>query len=112
MSELRFPDMITIGDKYGPAMAITDPVEAARYFEACVEHTMRWQEKNGETPDRAHAEQIERANLGYYAGYGDSKQRARVERMFGCAHPIFGAIVEKGEPTPEEAFEAGRKAAG
>jgi len=30
-----------------------------------------------------------------------------VERLFRCSHPIFGSIAENGEPSPEEAFNAG-----
>lgn len=98
------PDKITYGDKYGPAMKITDQAEADRYFAECVEHTMR----RLPTDDRAEAERIERSNLGYYAGYYSNETRERVERLFRSAHPIFGAIAEKGPPTPEEAFEMGR----
>ena len=97
-----FPDNITIGDKYGPAMQITEQAEADDYFLACVEHTMR------HGADRAKAESIERGNLGYFAGYCNDEIRERVERLFRCAHPIFGSIVERGVPSPEAAFEAGR----
>lgn len=97
------PDKITIGEKYDPAMKITDQFEANAYFEDCVEHTMRVAEMS-----REEAEQVERTNLGYYAGYYDNATRERVERLFRCAHPMFGAIAEKGPPTPEEAFEMGR----
>jgi hypothetical protein len=96
-------DKITFGEKYDPAMKITDQSEADRYFNECVEHTMRmW------PTDRSDAERIERSNLGYWAGYYDNPTRRRVERLFRCAHPVFGAIEEKGPPTPEQAFEAGR----
>ena len=94
----RFPDQITIGDKYRPAMEITDPVEARAYFDACVEHCMRF----GKT--RAEAEHIERVNLGYFAGYYDSDVGQRVLQLYGAAHPIFGTS----RPTPEEAFEKGK----
>jgi len=97
------PNKITIGEKYDPAMSITDAKEAREYFELCVEHTMR----SGKS--RVEAEEIERKNLGYYAGYYDSATRARVERLFNCAHPFFGAIAEKGSPTQEEAFKIGCK---
>jgi hypothetical protein len=97
------PDKITIGEKYGPAMTFTDEREAYEYFEVCVEHTMRFGKS------RAEAEEIEKANLGYFAGYYDNETRERVERLFNCAHPFFGAIAENGAPTPEEAFEMGRK---
>ena len=94
-------DPITYGDKYGPAMAITVPEEASRYFDECVAHTM----SHGKS--REEAETIERCNLGYWAGYYDNETRVRVERLFVCAHPIFGAIAQNGPPTPEGAFAAG-----
>jgi hypothetical protein len=60
---------------------------------------------------RAEAERIERANLGYYAGYYSTATRERVERLFSCAHPIFGAIASAGAPTPAEALLSGAVAA-
>jgi len=96
-----FPEKISFSDKYGPAMQITEQVEADRYFAHCVEHTMSF----GKT--RQEAEEIERANLGYYAGYYDNETRERVERLFHCAHPVFGKIAENGAPSPEAAFAAG-----
>lgn len=97
-----FEDDVTIGDKYAPAMEINDPDAAARYFEACVEHCMRFGN------DREQAESIERSNLGYYAGYYDTETRERVERLFNCSHPIFGSVAQYGSPGPETAFEIGR----
>jgi len=98
----QMPDQITIGDKYGPAMEITDEAQAAAYFERCVEHTMRLR-----SCERSEAERIERENLGYFAGYYSDETRERVERLFSCSHPIFGKIGKVGAPTPEEAFQAG-----
>ena len=89
---------ITIGDKYGPAMEITDQVEADLYFEICVKHTMRC---SGKT--RQEAEVIEQSNLGYYAGYYDSETMVRVNRLFCTQHPVFGNTI----PTAEEAFNVG-----
>lgn len=84
------PDQITFGEKYAPAMAITDQSEADEYFEACVQHSVH---AGGMT--REAAEIIERANLGYYAGYYDHETRACVEKLFQCEHPFFGAIGKK-----------------
>lgn len=98
-----FPSQITIGDKYQPAMELTEQSDADAYWEKCVRHSMSFGKS------REEAEQIERANLGYFAGYYDHETRARVERLFRCAHPVFGAIADNGPPTPGEAFEAGRK---
>jgi len=91
---------ITIGEKYGPAMKIITQEEAGKYFEQLVEHTMSF----GHC--REEAEGIEKQNLGYYAGYYNDAIRERVERLFSCKHPVFGAIKD-GAPTPEEAFQAG-----
>ena len=90
---------ITIGEKYGPAMKIETQEEADAYFKACVLHTMSF----GST--RQEAEEIEKANLGYYAGYYDHETADRVMRLFRCAHPIFGTS----HPSPEEAFEKGKE---
>jgi len=82
-------------------MNITNQADADLYFEACVEHMMHF----GKT--REEAEEIERINLGYYAGYYTNETRERVERLFKCAHPDFGKIAEHGAPTFEQAFDAG-----
>lgn len=95
------PEGITMGDKYGPAMEITDPAEARKYFKMCVDHTRIAFEKT-----REEAEVIERSNLGYYAGYYDHATRLRVEKLFECAHPVFGKAAER-VPTAEEALAAG-----
>lgn len=96
------PEKITIGEKYEPAMSITNQEEADAYFQLCVDHSMTYRRKT-----REEAEELERANLGYYAGYGSSETRERVERLFRCSHPVFGAISKVGAPTPEEALQEG-----
>lgn len=101
MTDVHIPHEATFGQCYIPAMAITDQAEADAYFEALVERNIGW------SNSREEAERIERANLGYFAGYYDAETRERVERLFRCAHPIFGAIAEGGAPTPEEALELG-----
>jgi len=95
------PKQITFGAKYNPAMQIRTEAEAKDYFEVCVQHTM----SHGNS--REEAERIERQNLGYYAGYYDSETRERVERLFVCAHPVFGSIAKHGEPSPQTAFNTG-----
>lgn len=98
---MEFPKDITIGQKYRPAMEIVDQFIADEYFEACVQHMMSLGHPRDE------AERIERNNLGYYAGYYDIDTRVRVEHLFRCAHPIFGAISEHGQPTAQTAYQAG-----
>ena len=94
---------ITIGEKYGPAMEMASQEEADAYFEKCVQHTMLFGKS------REEAESVERQNLSYYAGYYDNQTRRRVEKLFRCAHPVFGPIGGTNGPTPEEAFEAGMR---
>jgi hypothetical protein len=101
MNDMEIPENITIGNKYDPAMKITDQAEADKYFEFCVQHAMITE------PNRELAIAKERKNLAYYAGYYDDETRERVERLFHCEHPFFGSIAEKGPPSPAEAFRMG-----
>lgn len=102
----NLPRKISLGDKYGPAMACQTQEAADAYFEILVRHSMRRLDLL-----RERAEAFERNNLGYYAGYSDNETRARVERLFKCEHPIFGAIARNGPPTQTEALAAGMIAA-
>jgi len=94
-------DRMTIGELYMPAMELETREEADAYFEKLVERCIR----GGKT--REEAEKIERSNLGYFAGYYSHETRQRVERLFSCAHPVFGSIDDNGPPTATEAFRAG-----
>jgi len=96
--------MKTIGETYESAMKITDQKEADKYFEMLVQESMQESGKS-----REEIEKIQRSNLAYLAGYYDDATRLRVERLFCCAHPIFGKASEH-IPTIEEAFELGKKA--
>jgi hypothetical protein len=91
------------GDRYGAAMSITDPHEAQEYLEGLVDwHVEKWM-KDWNNPDREEAERIERANLGYFAGYYDAETYECVMRLFDTSHPVFG----KTPPAQEEAFRLG-----
>lgn len=48
---------------------------------------------------------VAKQNLGYFAGYYDRETAKKVYSFFECEHPIFGTKF----PTPEEAFEIGKK---
>ena len=93
---------MTIGDLYSPAMQITDQAEADRYFNFLVSECKK---ESGKTDIECAV--IQQQNLGYYAGYYDNETRRRVERLFHCAHPVFGPIETEGAPSPEKAFELG-----
>jgi len=79
--------MATVGELYGPAMTVTTQREAEETFARLVQDAM----SVGRT--QKEAESIVRSNLGYYAGYYDNETRERVERLYGCVHPIFGSVL-------------------
>jgi hypothetical protein len=87
-NRMKYP--ITLREKYEPAMYITEPDLAAHYFAECVQHNMA---HSGNS--RTQAEYIERANLGYWAGYYSRETRLRVEQLFACQHPILGKATDK-----------------
>ena len=106
----KFPEGndLSYGDILGPAMNITDANDAHQYFREYVQYIQNWMDsEKPRKPQKDTAEQIAKANLGYYAGYYDNKTRQRVEKLFCCEHPIFGSIKENGVPTGKEAWECG-----
>lgn len=92
----------TIGQRYGPAMSIKTQEDADAYLKRlvndCVERTAM---------GRREAESVEKSNIAYYAGYYGDETRERVERLFGCTHPVFGSIAKNGPPSTLDAFNAG-----
>jgi hypothetical protein len=82
-AQTPFPERVAIGEKYGPAMEITEQADADAYFARCVEHSMR---ALGLTPEQA--ESLERQNLGYYSGYYGHETMQRVARLFRAEHPV------------------------
>lgn len=60
------------------------------------------------TEEEARAQAKE--EIAYHAGYYGHAVRLRVEELFGCQHPIFGAA-KNWKPTPEEAFALGSQVA-
>ncbi len=98
--------MRTIGERYAPAMLIKGEADAEAYLDLLVvEHMQAHVELT-----REQAVKIERENLAYYAGLCSNETRERVERLFKCAHPVFGSIAINGPPAPEEAESMGRLA--
>lgn len=95
---------ITYREALYPAMEITDQAEADAYLKELIGYYER-------SHDHDKALEIAKVNLGYFAGYYDSDTRARVEKLFSCSHPVFGSVAKNGTPSPEEAFEAGARAA-
>lgn len=75
---------ITNKEKYGKAVEILNEEEAKQYFEECVAHYM---ENTGSS--REEAENVERENIGYYAGYYGTEEMARVKKLYSAKHPVF-----------------------
>lgn len=99
------PDVITVGQKYGPAMKITERAHAYAYFEELVRHCMR-----GTGSTRREAELREWANLGYYAGYFNPDTRERVARLFPRPDPACALIDDNGERYARDKYVAVVKA--
>lgn len=96
---------MTVGELYGPAMEVQTQQEADNQFFVIVQHLMR------KGRFREEAEAMARSNIGYYAGYYDSETRQRVERLFRCSHPVFGAVDASAPVTSASALAKGREAA-
>jgi hypothetical protein len=98
---------LTYGESLSPAMEITEQSDADQYFQSLMAFTQKALDKEPRK-DNATAEEIVKSNLGYWAGYYSEETRARVEKLFHCEHPIFGAIAEVGAPSPKVAFAIGK----
>lgn len=98
-----WPDEMTSGEKYNPAMALTTQAEADLYFARLVERTMRVRPEL----TREEAEQLERANLGYWTGYHSHETAERVERLFNACHPVLGPVEWRRQYTADEILAMG-----
>jgi hypothetical protein len=111
MKKIKFnpenKETLTYGEALGPAMEIKTRSEAMGYLDAYVAFIQKDIDANKFDPDGQTAAEIARHNLGYWAGYYGNDVRRRVEKLFSCAHPIFGSIAKNGIPTSREAFEMG-----
>jgi hypothetical protein len=100
----HWPDY-SIGHLVNAIMAIHD-LDSAREFRdsyiKSIEDDPRKQP--GYTP-----QQLADANIGWCFGEGMSEEDRAMWRSFGASHPVFGSMKEN--PTPEQALEAGMKAA-
>ena len=100
-------DVLTYEECLGPAMKITNKKDAEQYLADYIKFIEKIQELEPDV-EQDSAESIAKSNLGYYAGYYSNEVRERVEKLFCCAHPVFGSIKENGIPTPQEAFDMGK----
>jgi hypothetical protein len=62
--------------------------------------------EKGQILNLGEAQEIERQNIGYWAGYYSRETRLRVEELFGCEHPVLGKAKDK-DWSPEELLHKG-----
>lgn len=100
-------ELLSYGESLGPAMEITYPEDAKQYFLAYVAYLQKVRDEK----DNFIAWNIALGNIGYYAGYYDSATRARVEKLFNAAHPIFASVNNKfsNEEILQMGIDAGKK---
>ena len=115
---MRFdPEKVyTVGELYGPAMKITDEEEARNYMTELIVYVLeKWKQEGRFTyAEDGHIDEAGRmvaGNLGYYAGYYGMETNVRVQRLFGCEHPIFGSAENMAKLTPEQILDMGRQRA-
>lgn len=98
-------ELKTIGEIFDTALdlAKNDTYEAGVFYNAYIDYV---RDANGST--REEAEKIVKSNLGYFAGYYDSKTCDLIYKVYCTEHPVFGK-----KPfgiSPEDAFNAGLEA--
>ena len=84
-------DVLTYGESLDPIFKITDKADAKQYKQAYINYIQRKLD-NEPRNDGMTAEEIVNVNIGYYAGYGTHSDRVRIEELFECTHPVFGAV--------------------
>ena len=93
---------VSVGDKYNEVWKVKTREQAAEHFGRCVRHAMMHLGSSHEEAIRD-----EKQNIGYYAGYGSDKHRARIEKLYDTRHPVFGAIADTGKIDPQLAHGRG-----
>jgi hypothetical protein len=89
-------EIITIGDVGRAVCSCTLYSEAESFLREYVKHI------NADDPNERL--RIAKSNIGYLAGYYSVETRNRIFNLFSTEHPIFGTK----DPTPKDAFEAGK----
>jgi len=98
---------MTVGEVMDAVSAAQDADEAKAIKDAYLRRIHRDKPEY----DEATALDVANQNIGYYTGYLDHAEGARILALYtGSYHPVFGTRHVEGKVTPEEAFEAGRKA--
>lgn len=87
-------ELNNMGALFDAAISVKDKEEATEFLQMYV--------------DSGCPREVALSNLGYFAGYYSEKARRKIAELYGAMHPVFGGNFN---PTPEEAFEAGKKLA-
>ena len=94
----------TYGEQFDSAMKCQTVGKAKKWLDSEIRYAVNMY---GQTPEEA--KRVILTNLAYMAGYYDHETAQKVNRLFG---PIFGGADYHETVTPEQAFDAGVKAAG
>jgi hypothetical protein len=95
---------MTIAEFIRQVLAIKDPDDALAFFERIVTQLRQ------EHPEVQDPEMVVRSNIGWCFGEGMSIPcRKMWTALCGAEHPVFGKMERN--PTPDEAFQAGIRAA-
>jgi hypothetical protein len=104
-------DSLTYGECLKPIFKIMEKEDAMQYKRDYIVFIQKDIELNQKDADGKTAEEIANNNIGYYTGYCSAVERARIEDLFECKHPIFGSIKENGLPLIPQAFAIGKQIA-
>ena len=98
-------ELKTIGEIFDTALnlAKTDNYEAGVFYNAYIDYV-----RDENVCGRDEAEKIVKGNLGYFAGYCDSKTCDLIYKVYCTEHPVFGK--KPYGVSPEDAFKAGLEA--
>lgn len=97
----NFDNVKTMGQVMDVVESCETEEEAQRVVEMYVDSVVQ------DNPEMSHmeAQGLVMENIGYASGYYGRKTCERILKLFDTSHPFFG----RKYPTPEEAFEMGKK---
>lgn len=98
--------VVSFAECLDPVIKIKTRAEAQQYLKDYADY-IEWQNGNNPEEMTKSAEEIAKSNIGYWTGYYNYEDRARVEDLFDCEHPIFGKFSEMGIPSADEVFQCG-----
>lgn len=105
--EYKGKKLSTMGEVFNKALQLAkeDKEEALDFFKEYIRYIL---EDNDEVNSLNEAEEIAKANFGYFAGYYSQEVCDIIYETYQCSHPIFGD--KPFEVNPEDAYKKGLEA--